>query len=89
MPLFDFKPDSSGVMLAVGWSGQWAASFTKTNGTTANVQAGMELTHLKLHAGEEIRTPAMLLVFWSGGKDIRGHNQLRQLLLNHRPKNEG
>ncbi len=84
MPYFNLsKPDKNGVMMAVGWSGQWAAAFTKTSNTTLQVKAGMELTHLKLHPGEEIRTPSLLLLFWSGGDTIRGHNRFRRLLLDH------
>lgn len=47
------------------------------------VQAGMERTHLKLHPGEEIRTPAVLVLFWQGADRMRGQNLLRRLLLRH------
>ena len=84
MPYFNLsQPDESGLMMAVGWSGQWASSFKKISSTTLQVQAGMEITYLKLHPGEEIRTPAMLLLFWSGGDNLRGHNLFRRLLVDH------
>jgi len=83
LPFFNLKkPDGNGVITAVGWSGQWAASFTQDDDAKVNFQAGMELTHLKLHPGEKIRTPAILLLFWSSDY-ILGQNQLRRLLLNH------
>ena len=48
-----------------------------------NVQAGQELTHLKLHPGESIRTPRMLFVLWQGNDPMRGHNLFRRLLVAH------
>ena len=83
LPFFNLKkPDGNGAITAVGWTGQWAASFTRDDNANVTFQAGMELTHLKLYPGEKIRTPAILLLFWSGDY-IRGQNQLRRLLLNH------
>jgi alpha-galactosidase len=83
LPFFNLKkPDGNGVIAAVGWTGQWAASFTRHDNAQVNFQAGMELTHLKLYPGEKIRTPAILLLFWSDAY-LRGQNQLRRLLLNH------
>ena len=84
MPFFNLeKPDGNGIIIAVGWSGQWAATFTRTSADCMNVRAGMELTHLKLHPGEEIRTPSVVMLFWSGGDKIAGHNQWRRLVLDH------
>ncbi|MHB9035689.1 MAG: alpha-galactosidase [Armatimonadota bacterium] len=84
LPFFNLaKPDGSGVTMGVGWTGQWAADFSRNTNTTVNMKAGMEITHLKLHPGEEIRTPAVLMMFWKGGDRMYGQNRLRQLLLAH------
>lgn len=84
LPFFNLaKPDGTGNIIAVGWTGQWAATFNRNTTTSMNVQAGMELTHLKLHPGEEIRTPSILMLFWSGGDRWRGHNQLRRIIMDH------
>ena len=49
----------------------------------------MALTHLKLHPGEEIRTPKILMLFWQGERS-RGQNLLRQFILaHHRPLSDG
>ena len=83
LPFFTISnPDNTGAIIAVGWSGQWAASFTRDSGQNVKVRAGMELTHLKLHPGETIRTPAMMQLFWAGNR-IHGQNQFRRLLLDH------
>ncbi len=83
LPFFNLaKFDTSGVVIAVGWSGQWAATFARI-GDTVNVQSGMERTHLRLYPGESMRTPSTLLLFWSGPDRIHGQNQLRRLILDH------
>lgn len=51
-------------MIAVGWPGQWASSFTRDSGTDLRVRAGQELTHLTLHPGEEVRSPLIGLIVW-------------------------
>lgn len=83
MPFFNLeRPDGSGIIIAVGWSGQWQASFVRGAGASVRSQAGLELTHLTLHPGEKIRSPRMMLLFWSG-EQIHGQNLLRRLLLAH------
>jgi alpha-galactosidase len=78
-----------GVMIALGWSGQWSANF---QGGLAWVQLkmGMERTHLRLEPGESIRTPRMLLIFWRGQEPIRANNLLRSFILAyHTPRPGG
>ncbi|MCL5102882.1 MAG: alpha-galactosidase [Armatimonadetes bacterium] len=77
------KPDGGGVVIGIGWTGQWAAAFARAGSGSVNVRAGMEITHLKLHPGEEVRTPAILMMFWSGQDRMRGQNLLKKLLLSH------
>jgi alpha-galactosidase len=76
-------PHEGGVVIGIGWSGQWAATFARGEDVSVKVKAGMERTHLRLHPGEEIRTPAILLLFWRGDDLLRAHNLLRSLLLHH------
>ncbi|MBI2915032.1 MAG: alpha-galactosidase [Firmicutes bacterium] len=87
LPFFNLELSDEGIMIAVGWSGQWRANFEhRPDGweqTGLSIRAGMELTHLRLHAGERIRTPRILLVFWKGDR-LRGHNLLRGFLLRHK-----
>ena len=72
-----------GVIVGIGWTGQWAATFEKKNPNQIQILAGMEQTHLRLHPGEEIRTPAILLLFYPDNDSIQGQNLLRRLLLKH------
>jgi alpha-galactosidase len=47
------------------------------------LKSGQQLTHLRLHAGESIRTPSIVLIQWSGSDRLVGQNALRQLLLSY------
>ncbi len=89
-PFFNIEAPGEGVMVAIGWSGQWAAELLRDGGTTLAVRAGMELTHLLLHPDEQIRTPRILLLFWQGDDRMRGHNMLRRFILVHyTPQKDG
>ena len=93
-PFFNIESSGEGVMVGIGWSGQWAAELLRDGGTSLRVRAGMELTHLKLHPGEEIRTPRILFLFCQAKehlqglrplnpKSLNGHNLLRRFILRH------
>ena len=83
LPFFNIETRAEGVVMAIGWSGEWAASFEHPPGdSNFQIRAGMALTHLKLHPGEEIRSPKILMLFWQG-EPTRGHNLLRQFILRH------
>jgi alpha-galactosidase len=81
-PFFNLDQGGAGCFVAIGWTGQWAASLNRDPAGALRVQAGMELTHLRLHPGETIRTPRILLLRWAGDR-LDAHNQFRRLLLAH------
>ena len=88
-PFFNMQQGARGVFVALGWTGQWAASLRRDTNGSVRLQAGMEQTHLRLHPGESIRTPRILLLRWSGDR-LDAHNQFRRLLLGHYlPKLDG
>ena len=82
MPFFNLEYAGGGVLGAIGWTGQWAFHLQRDK-REVQLQAGQQTVHLKLHPGETIRSPRILLVFWHGKDSLRGHNLLRQLLLAH------
>jgi len=89
LPFFNLEGNGDGVVLAVGWSGRWAAHFELKQPGMVQARAGMATTHLVLHPGEEIRTPSMLALFYEGNR-WRGQNLLRQFILaHHRPRKNG
>jgi len=82
LPFFNLQRRGGGVVIAIGWSGQWQADFRRGD-RAVQVECGMQATHLRLDPGETIRTPRILLLFWQGGDSLRGNNLLRQVLLAH------
>jgi len=82
LPFVNVRRAGCGMVLGVGWSGQWQLRCER-DGEGLRLAAGMERTHLRLHAGEKIRTPRMLAILWEGEDPERGTNLLRQLLIAH------
>ncbi len=66
LPYFNIEWPGRGVIVALGWPGQWAADFRRDDGTGLRVRGGQELTHFQLHPGEEVRTPLAVVQFWKG-----------------------
>jgi alpha-galactosidase len=81
LPYFDLQWSGGGLIGAVGWSGQWEIQINRDSGRRIRLQAGQQDVHLKLHSGESIRTPRILLVQWRGRERFSGHNLLRRLLV--------
>ncbi len=71
---------ADGLIVAIGWPGQWAATFTRDDAKKLHIRAGQELTHFILHPGEEIRTPLVALQFWKGDW-IRAQNLWRRWMI--------
>jgi alpha-galactosidase len=72
------RSNDEGLIVVVGWPGQWAADFIRDAGQGIHLRAGQELTHFKLHPDEEVRTPLIVLQFWQGGDWIRSQNIWRR-----------
>ncbi len=81
MPFFNMQWQGGGVVLAVGWAGQWETTIESGPDQKLQVRSGQQLTHLRLHPGESIRTPRILLQFWQGDDDLRAYNLFRQWML--------
>jgi alpha-galactosidase len=83
MPYFNLeRGGGSGVIVVVGWPGAWVATFVRDTKAGIRVTAGQELTHFRLHPGEEVRTPLMALQFWRGDW-IGAQNTWRRWMIAH------
>jgi alpha-galactosidase len=82
-PYFNLQTGDHGLLGAIGWTGSWRAHFTlNADGTAVALDAGMAKTHLKLHPGETIRTPRIVLLPWHGDR-AASQNLWRQFMLTH------
>lgn len=99
-PYFNLEWPGQGVIVVVGWPGQWTGSFERDADKGVAIRAGQELTHLKLKPGEEIRTPLIVLQFYKalGGRAclpslpdwLRAQNTWRRWMNTHNlPKPNG
>ena len=79
---FNVEWPGEGVVIALGWPGQWAAQFTRDEGTGLQIRAGQELTHFKLLPGEEVRSPLVAMLFWRGDW-IGAQNLWRRWMVGH------
>ena len=80
-----YKVDLAGgsFIVAVGWSGQWKAVANCLNGQSLHLTAGLELTHFKLHPGERVRMPRMLVLDWAGKDPWEANARFRRLITKH------
>jgi alpha-galactosidase len=82
-PYFNLQTPGGGVMLAVGWPGQWASTFARDAADGLHVTAGQQLTHLLLKPGETIRTPLIAMLFWKGADIVPAQNLWRRWMTAH------
>ena len=81
MPFFELYTEGHGLMAAVGWSGQWRAAFTHTDGDVIRIRSGLEYTAFKLRPGERVRTSSILLMEFFGSR-VQGSNLFRRFVKN-------
>ena len=81
-PYYNIQWATEGLIAAIGWPGQWQATFTRDEGNVLRVRGGQESTRFKLHPGEEVRTPLAVVQFYRGSR-IRAQNVWRRWMLAH------
>jgi alpha-galactosidase len=82
-PYFNLQMPGSGILMAVGWPGQWASTFARDAYNGLRITAGQQLTNLYLKPGEEIRTPLIAMLFWQGTDVVRAQNLWRRWYIAH------
>lgn len=82
MPYFNLAGEGGGLIVAVGWSGDWRASFEALDSGRVRITAGLKRSHFKLRPGEQVRLPSVLVMNYRGAW-IDGQNQFRRLTLRH------
>ena len=88
-PFFNVQYGDEGMITAIGWSGQWRAALERAGTGPTTLRAGMEKLSLRLHPGEKIRTPRILILPWKGDRLV-AHNRFRRLMLfEYAPRQNG
>jgi alpha-galactosidase len=88
-PFYNLEWDDGGALIVLGWGGQWASEFARDYGRNLHIKGGQELTHFKLLPGEEVRTPLVVMQFYTGAS-VAAQNVWRRWMLEHNvPKPHG
>ena len=88
-PYYNIAGPDGGLLFVVSWAGQWRAQFTRGDASDLRLRAGQEQTHFTLHPGEEVRSPLIVLQFYTGDW-IRGQNLWRAWMVAHNmPRQNG
>ena len=82
-PYYNLQMPGGGVLLAIGWPGEWAGSFVRDSDRGLHVTAGQELFHSFLKPGEEIRSPLIAMLFWKGADLVTAQNLWRRWMVAH------
>ena len=83
LPYFNLEYDTGGMIVAIGWPGQWKFETLEDKNNQQRVMAGQEVTRFLLHPGEEVRSPLIALQFWRGGDWIDAQNVWRRWMIAH------
>jgi alpha-galactosidase len=96
-PYFNISWGEKGVMVAIGWPGQWSAQMLVNEDEGLRLKAGMTsadpmlnnygdigdamLLDTVLEAGEEVRTPLIVLMPWSADSWLVAQNKWRRWMV--------
>jgi len=88
LPFFNIESASNkqGIILSIGWTGNWTANLLAKDQNTISMTSGMKTMRLYLQPKESIRTPSISLLFWEGDNRISGHNKFRRFVLAHKSR---
>lgn len=79
-PFFNVSKNDSGIIFAIGWTGQWNAKISRDT-DSVTIKTKIEDTHFRLLAGEVFRTSSIVIMPYVNGLQ-NAHNAWRKLLKN-------
>ncbi len=77
-PYYHLRLPAGGLLLAVGWPGQWSTCFIRDHDRDLRLIAGQERTCLSLKPGEEVRSPLIACMFSKGEDPVEAQNLWRR-----------
>ncbi len=79
-PFFDVIGKDEGLIMAIGWSGQWESDFKYISNSEFNMRARQQNFNALLFPEESIRMPRIVMTYFTGDEEY-GHNIWRRLVL--------
>ena len=80
LPYFNIHGENCGIILGIGWTGQWAAGLSESKGNTA-ITVKQEHFNAYLLPGEEVRSPLVSLSFYDNSNPLKGFNLFRKWVM--------
>ncbi len=80
LPYFNICGEKFGVVLGIGWTGQWASELSAKDGLT-NISVKQETFNAYLLPGEEVRSPLVSLTFYDNDNALKGFNLFRSWIM--------
>lgn len=80
LPYFNISGEDYGVILGIGWTGQWEATLAQSNDAT-DITVKQEHFNAYLLPGEEVRSPLVSLSFYDNANPLKGFNLFRDWIM--------
>ena len=80
LPYFNIHGESFGMILGIGWTGQWASGISGSKGET-NITVKQENFNAYLLPGEEVRSPLVSISFYDNDNALKGFNLFRNWVM--------
>ncbi len=80
LPYFNIHGENFGMILGIGWTGQWASGISGAKGET-NITVKQENFNAYLLPGEEVRSPLVSICFYENDNALKGFNLFRNWVM--------
>lgn len=80
LPYFNISGENYGMILGIGWTGQWAATISESKGET-DISVKQENFEAYLLPGEEVRSPLVSVSFYDNDNPLKGFNLFRSWIM--------
>ncbi|MBP5738995.1 MAG: alpha-galactosidase, partial [Abditibacteriota bacterium] len=82
LPNYNIEYNDGGMIMVVGWPGEWQTNFSRDAENTLYITAGQQTTNFYLKPGETARTPRIVAGFYNGDRQD-GQNRWRRWMMAH------
>ncbi len=80
LPYFNISGENCGMILGIGWTGQWAATLSEAKGET-DITVKQEYFEAYLLPEESVRSPLVSLSFYENENPLKGFNIFRKWVM--------
>lgn len=82
LPYFNLHDAAGGLIVAIGWSGDWKCEFQLSADGGVSIRGGLKRSRFRVASTEKLRLPSVLIMAYRGSW-IEGQNRFRRLTLRH------